>query len=160
MSTVINPGWLQFKRKTKGKEKWEKVNGKGMWKETRKRNGGIGKSIKNLRKSVAYVLWQVFYDTLIFMHSSLNSLIFDRSRAKIDIVSLYSINSLFWMLMKTLGHNPQVQSSLRIFSRHFYQYLNIFTNALMFPVVSSNTSMCTYFNLISINISIFSRYNY
>merc|ERR1719374_334565 len=29
------------------------------------------------------------------------------TRAKIDIVSLYSINSMFWMLMKTLGHNPQ-----------------------------------------------------
>jgi len=29
------------------------------------------------------------------------------TRAKVDIVSLYSINSLFWMLLKTLGHNPQ-----------------------------------------------------
>ncbi|XP_023340435.1 nuclear nucleic acid-binding protein C1D [Eurytemora carolleeae] len=29
------------------------------------------------------------------------------TRAKIDIVSLYSINSLVWMLLKTLGHNPQ-----------------------------------------------------
>merc|ERR1712130_713088 len=29
------------------------------------------------------------------------------TRAKLDLVSLYSINSLFWILIKTLGHNPQ-----------------------------------------------------
>jgi len=30
------------------------------------------------------------------------------SKAKLDLVSLYNINSLFWILLKTLGHNPQV----------------------------------------------------
>jgi len=30
------------------------------------------------------------------------------ARAKLDLVSLYNINSLFWILLKTLGHNPQV----------------------------------------------------
>jgi len=30
------------------------------------------------------------------------------SRAKLDLVSLYNINSLVWILIKTLGHNPQV----------------------------------------------------
>jgi exosome complex protein LRP1 len=30
------------------------------------------------------------------------------ARAKLDLVSLYNVNSLFWILIKTLGHNPQV----------------------------------------------------
>ncbi len=29
-------------------------------------------------------------------------------RAKVDLCSLYAVNSLFWMLMKTVGENPQV----------------------------------------------------
>jgi len=59
----------------------------------------FGSSLENLDTG--------FEDLLKLNRSELYEGLDPLTRAKLDIVSLYSVNSLFWMLMKTLGHNPQ-----------------------------------------------------
>jgi len=74
-------------------------------------------SVKNISGGKQYFLKCFFWGNNIFLNGGGGVVItynisqlcnWNMFRAKIDIVSLYSINSLVWMLLKTLGHNPQV----------------------------------------------------